>query len=184
MDHPEDRSCLYEEAEHCRGWPKYIAEPIDAQVAACRAEGMPDGFGLWAAGLIARVHESEIIDLGEAWLSEMHRWSIQDQISLPYLLWREEVAFGTFGIDQLENTYFDLLPHAQEIRDHRRTTLGLESTIIHLRGEVAWLQSALEGEQAEHERLRSRRVVRIALSVARLFRPVVQRLRGAPYRWR
>ena len=178
-DHPEDRACLYDEAVHCQDWPKYAGEPIREQATQYRAAGMPEGFGLWAAGCIARRHTPEMRRFGDAWLEEIRRWSVQDQVSLPFVLWRDDVRFTTFGIDQLENEYFDLVPHAQDVREHRRTVLALESRIIHLEDDLRWARSGLEQERAEHQRLRNRRVVRVALALARLGRPLLRRVRSA-----
>ena len=166
-DHPEDRDCLYAEAEHCQDWPKYSDEPLREQVDHYRTAGMPEHFGLWAAGCIARSHTPAMQRFGDAWLAEMERWTIQDQVSLPYLLWRDGVRFGTFGIDQLDNEFFDLLPHAEEIRDHRRTVLALESRIIHLEDDLRWARAAHAQEAALHRRLAERRVVRLALFATR-----------------
>lgn len=176
-DHPEDRECLYAEAAHCQDWPKYVDEPIRAQTQHYRSAEMPEGFGLWAAGCIARRHTPAMRRFGDRWLEEMERWSIQDQVSLPFVLWRDGVPFTTFGVDQLDNPYFDLLPHAQEVGDHRRTVLALESRIIHLEDDVGWLQKDVREAQIELEALRRRRAVRAALRVAQAFRPVVRFLR-------
>jgi hypothetical protein len=62
-DHPEDRDCAYQEAEHCWDWPKYRDEPLREQVAQYRSEGMPEHFGLWAAGCIARRHTVAMRDV-------------------------------------------------------------------------------------------------------------------------
>ena len=175
-DHPEDRNCLYAEAVHCQDWPKYAAEPIRAQTAHYRAAGMPESFGLWAAGCIARRHTPAMVRLGDAWLEEMERWSIQDQVSLPFILWRDPVPYGTFGIDQLDNEFFDLVPHAQQVRDHRRTVLALESRIIHLEDDLRWANAALEVERDLHRRLAGRRIVRLTLG---LVDPIARVLRRA-----
>jgi len=172
-DHPEDRDCLYQEAAHCHDWPKYRDQPLHDQVATYRSEGMPEHFGLWATGSIARRHTDRMRSLGDAWLAEMERWSIQDQVSLPYLLWRDRIAFTTFGIDQLDNTYFDLLPHAQEIRDHRRTVLELESRAINATSRADYFEELFLQKRDEYDRLLRRKVVRVALAVA----SVAKRLR-------
>jgi len=151
-DHPEDRDCLYQEAQHCHSWPKYADVPLLEQVEHYRAEGMPEHFGLWAATCIARRHTPSMLELGDAWLAEQTRWSHQDQVSLPYLLWRMQVVPGTFGVDQLDNDLVDWVPHAAEVRAHRTTVLGLEYRILELEAEMA--------------RLRDRRAVRAALRLA------------------
>lgn len=173
-EHPEERDCLFQEAQHCGDWPKYRDEPLPAQVAAYRAAGMPEQFGLWAAGTIARRHSDRMGAFGDAWLAEMERWSIQDQVSLPYLLWRDRLEFSTFGLDQLDNRYFDLLPHAQEIRDHRRTVLDLESRVIAADGRSRHFEALCAQEHAASELLRSRRGVRAVLWVSKLVRRTVR----------
>lgn len=177
-DHPETRRCLYDEAEHCQDWPKYADEPLREQTQHYRDEGMPAGFGLWAAGCIARSHTAAMKDLGDAWLREMERWSIQDQVSLPYVLWRDGISFMTFGIDQLDNTYFDLVPHAQEIRDHRRTVLQLESDAINATSRADYFEMMFHRTKAEHERLLERKVVRAALAAASVTKPFLRRRRS------
>ena len=177
-DHPEDRDCFLQEARHCHDWPKYRDGPLLAQAEHYLAQGMPEHFGLWATGSIARRHTDRMRDFGDAWLEEMERWTIKDQVSLPYLLWREGIEPGTFGIDQLENDMVVVMGHAQELRDHRTTILGLESRIIHLEGDLYWVRADLEKERAEHERLRARRLVRLALRLASFTRPVFRLLRG------
>ena len=177
-DHPEDRDCFLEEARHCHDWPKYRDGPLLAQAEHYLAEGMPEHFGLWATGSIARRHTDRMRAFGDAWLDEMERWTIKDQVSLPYLLWREGIEPGTFGIDQLENDMVVVMAHAQELRNHRTTILDLESRIIHLEGDLYWVRADLEKERAEHERLRRRRLVRLALRLASFARPVFRLLRG------
>ena len=167
-DHPEDRDCLYEEAAHCHDWPKYREDPVLAQVADYRRMGMPEHFGLWAAGTIARQHTDRVRGFGDVWLAEMERWSIQDQVSLPYVLWRDEIEFTTFGFDQLDNRFFDLLPHAQEIRDHRRTVLELESNAINATSRADYFEDLFLEKRDEYDRLLRRKVVRVALKVASL----------------
>lgn len=166
-DHPEDRDCMLQEAQHCYDWPKYRDGPLLEQAAHYLQEGMPEHFGLWATTCVARRHTERMVALGDAWLAEMERWTIQDQVSLPYLLWREDIVPGTFGIDQLDNDMVAWVPHAEDIRNHRVTVLGLESEIIRLGGEVDWHRHELERVTQELARLRGRRSVRASLAVAR-----------------
>ena len=73
--------------------PKYAGMSLRAQVDAYLTEGMPDNM-LWAGGVIARRHDDDgvmvhpNILLGLKWYHECRRWSPQDQISLPYVLWK------------------------------------------------------------------------------------------------
>jgi hypothetical protein len=177
-DHPEDRDCFLEEARHCHDWPKYRDGPLLEQAAHYLAEGMPEHFGLWATTCIARRHTDRMRALGDAWLEEMYRWTIQDQVSLPYLLWREGIRPGTFGIDQLANDMVAWMAHAQELRDHRRIVLELESRAINATSRADYFEMMFHRQRDDYERLLRRRSVRIALGAAALTRPFFRPRRG------
>lgn len=81
------RKCLFDEADESMPMPKYAGEPIAGQVEKYAADGMPRRWGLWATGIIARVHGPEVDAWGETWLEHCRAWSIQDQVSHPYTLW-------------------------------------------------------------------------------------------------
>lgn len=81
------RGCLYSEAEESARLRKYDGEPCLEQVASYRDEEFPVNQGLWATGVIARHHTSQIRFMSEVWHSEIQRWSFQDQLSHPYALW-------------------------------------------------------------------------------------------------
>ena len=86
FEHPW-RSCLFEEAVASAPIPKYAGEPIVDQAAYYRTLGHPEGWGLYATGVIARRHDDPRVKrLGERWLHECHRWSFQDQVSEPFVL--------------------------------------------------------------------------------------------------
>lgn len=101
--HPEDRDCLYQEADYCQDWPKYSSDPIRQQVRRYRNEFMPERFGLYAAGTVGMNHTGKAKCFGRAWWDECNRWSIQDQISLPYLLWCHAMPFGTWDAHEFHN---------------------------------------------------------------------------------
>jgi len=176
-EHPEDRDCLLQEASHCHDWPKYREEPVLEQANHYLGEGMPQHFGLWAAGGIARRHTARMADLGDAWLEEMERWTIQDQVSLPYLLWREGIVPGTFGIDQLDNDMVVIMAHAEELRNHRTTILELESRAINATSRADYFEMMFHRTKEEHQRLLDRKVVRLALAAAALTKPLRRRQR-------
>jgi hypothetical protein len=165
-EHPEDRDCLVDEARVCHDWPQYRDEPLLAQADHYLSQGMPRNFGLWAAGSIARRHSDRMRRFGDAWLEEMSRWTIQDQVSLPFLLWRDDIEHGGFGLQQFDNDLIAWLPHRHELRTYRISLPRLTARVSHLEIEREALVAALESEKAQHERLRARRAVRIALAAA------------------
>ncbi len=80
------RDCLYAEAAESAGLAKYAGEPVLEQAEDYRAAGHPEGWGLWATGVIARRHTDAVRRMGWLWLAETYRWSFQDQISQPFAL--------------------------------------------------------------------------------------------------
>jgi hypothetical protein len=102
--HPERRTCLYQEVAYCWHWERYLPYRLLEQAAAYRAEGMPEGFGLYACGTLVWRDTPETRQFGAAWLEEQRR-SIQDQVSFPYLLWKMAPKFGTFPADELNNRW-------------------------------------------------------------------------------
>jgi hypothetical protein len=106
--HPEARFGIEQEAPVCWDWPKYKDFDMRGQLAAYMADGMPERWGLFACGTIGWVFNEATRALGEAWYAENVEWSIQDQISLPYLLWREGKKFGVWNGNEYQNPYLRL----------------------------------------------------------------------------
>lgn len=104
--HPEGRIDIRQEGPVCWDWPKYAGQPMREQIDAYVADGFPERWGLFACGVMAWRFTPEARAFGEEWLGEQYRWTIQDQISLPYLLWREGMAFDVFRAHQYQNPYF------------------------------------------------------------------------------
>lgn len=84
--HPE-RDNIYDEVAASASMGKYNDQPMHDQVEAYRRDGLPDDHGLWAAGIIARVPRATAL-LGQKWFHENRHWTIQDQLSLPYVFWK------------------------------------------------------------------------------------------------
>lgn len=84
--HP-NRQCAYAEAEFAQDMKKYYDCPIREQMSSYRAEGFPENYGLWACTMIARSNWGK--EINEAWWTENQKWSFQDQVSLPYVLWKQ-----------------------------------------------------------------------------------------------
>jgi hypothetical protein len=177
--HPEDRDCLVDEALVCHDWPQYREEPLLAQVDHYLSQGMPRNFGLWATGSIARLHSDRMKRFGDSWLDEMARWTVQDQVSLPFLLWRDGVEPGEFGLEQFDNDLITWLPHRHELGTYRISLPRLTARVSDLESEREALVAALESEKAQHARLRARRSVRGVLAVADTLGQIRRRIRTA-----
>lgn len=112
--HPE-RNSIYDEAEACiiagRGDPMIIRK----QMQAYRDEGMPDNFGLVHCNMLIRRHNDERLKkVMDDWWSEFLKWSKRDQLSFPYVLWKNGYTMkniGFIGVNVEENPSVELLVH-------------------------------------------------------------------------
>jgi hypothetical protein len=105
------RNCLYEEAAISQRLQKYAGQPIAQQVAQYRREGYPENNGLMAGTVFARKLDPEIDILFDEWWRENLHWSLQDQISLPYVLWKHHRWFDVVDISLSANPLFRWTPH-------------------------------------------------------------------------
>lgn len=85
LAHPE-RDCIYDEAVASLGMPKYDGEPLLDQVAMYWRARHPRHWGLWAGTVIKREHNDLVHDTMSDWWRHIQHWSIQDQLSLPFVL--------------------------------------------------------------------------------------------------
>lgn len=111
LAHPQRRHIGDEAAVSAR-LPKYAGLPVGDQVAHYLEGGYPDGWGLWAAGIIARRDSPPVRAWGQAWLAEQVRWGVQDQLSEAPLLWRFGLKVATLDGPLIDHWAFRLDQHA------------------------------------------------------------------------
>lgn len=112
--HP-DRSCIYTEAQFSKTMLKYREQPIDPQIEAYKAEGYPADNGLIANSLIARSTSADLTAINEMWWSENVRWTYQDQLSLPLVLWRLGRSYDPVQKNLWANEWFNWIPHRSDL---------------------------------------------------------------------
>jgi hypothetical protein len=96
--------------------PKYHNLPLHDQVATYRAEGYPEHHGLMACTVIARHFNDDRLEcINEAWWQENLRWTYQDQLSLPVVLWRQGLAYDAVEMNLWNNDWFTWAPHRSEL---------------------------------------------------------------------
>jgi|LSQX01.2.fsa_nt_gb hypothetical protein len=96
--HPSNRDCIEKELEASLPMEKYHGHPLTEQVEYYFSQGFPKHYGLWACGVMLR--DGRFTNFGSKWMLENLAWSYQDQLSLPYLLWREGFRIDTIPLDQ------------------------------------------------------------------------------------
>lgn len=85
MRHPW-RDCIYDEQVSSHPNGKYDGQPTNFQVDHYRELGHPEHWGLVHSGLLVRRNNERVKRFDEAWWQEITYWSIQDQLSLPFLM--------------------------------------------------------------------------------------------------
>lgn len=88
--HPERKSIQDEMLASVR-MPKYEGQDLPEQCFKYFREGFSEDHVLYAGGVIAR--SAELTEFGNLWLDQMSL-SLQDQISLPYALWKCSIEPG------------------------------------------------------------------------------------------
>jgi hypothetical protein len=108
-------TCIYDEATVMATTKKYKAARIREQAEFYKAQGCPPRAGLYMAGLIARdMNNPAWKPLCDAWWDENNTWTLRDQISLPYVLWKLNGALDTIPGNIL------LSPHVSVDNDFRK----------------------------------------------------------------
>lgn len=108
------RDDILDEAEASLEYPKYAGQPLLPQANSYCDHGYQRHSGLWAGGTIARRRSDPTVAL--AWWGEITRWSIQDQISLPWVLQQYRVPVATLPWAQYENPHILVGGHAKDWR--------------------------------------------------------------------
>lgn len=108
FSHPEGQRSLEDEALFSMTFPKYAGEPCLEQVGHYRHAGMnaaDSDYRLYAGGVIGRMHWEATERFEKAWFDECLHWSVQDQLSLPYVLWRQRRVPGIIPGNIYDNEF-------------------------------------------------------------------------------
>lgn len=86
----KDDNCVYQEAHHIRYIVKNInIEQLEEHVAYLRSQGMPENYGMTNCNVIARDHSNESCrQLMDDWWREFMTHCRRDQMSFPYVVWK------------------------------------------------------------------------------------------------
>jgi len=84
----KERSCIFEEAEAVINSKKDNPEIVKAQMEFYREQGFPERQGLAATGVLIRRHTPKVKEFNELWWSLVDKFSVRDQLSFQYCLWK------------------------------------------------------------------------------------------------
>lgn len=110
------RDCIYEEATVCKILGKGSADKLDKQVLRYKQNGFPEHFGmLEGTVIVSDLNNTVGHDILEKWWNEFYMSeSLRDQLSLPYVLWKNGYSIdqvGTLGNNVYDNTKLQITPH-------------------------------------------------------------------------
>lgn len=89
------RQCVYQEAQACLDSKKESKEKLDAQAAAFAQNGMPRNFGMWENNFfLINPENRKIADIFAQWWTEYMKYSKRDQLSLPYVFYKNSFLPG------------------------------------------------------------------------------------------
>jgi hypothetical protein len=109
------RGGLFEEARTCIIRGVGNKDLIKRQIKAYRQVGMPRNWGLASTRCVVRRHTAKMAQLNEAWWNEIQKFSLRDQISLPYVCWREGLRWEHIPKSVRTNKDYWFLPHGRKI---------------------------------------------------------------------
>ena len=105
----EGRFCIYHDAVKIKD--------VNYQLSKYKKEGFPEHFGMREFSIIVREHNNEkCIDLMEQWWKEVNTYTMRDQLSFPYLLWKNNLPIDTIqllGDNWRDNPRFIANAHKQ-----------------------------------------------------------------------
>lgn len=113
--HPQDRRCIYDEAEACIRIGKDDTRVIRRQINKYRRLGHPANAGLNACTIIARRHNDPALVVAmEDWWREIQAHSRRDQISFNYAARKHRLNISTIegNLWASDNPHFRVATHA------------------------------------------------------------------------
>jgi len=89
------RNCVYDEAKECIILMKDIKKNIKKQIQRYKEANFPAQFGLSENNILLRNHLKKSISiLMESWWLELNKETKRDQLSLPFVMWKENRAYN------------------------------------------------------------------------------------------
>lgn len=84
--------CVYESSKAVISSGKAPKNLVEKQMSFYKEEGYPEHYGMFENGVLVRNHMNErCIKLMEDWWSQMLSFSMRDQMSLGYVMWKNDV---------------------------------------------------------------------------------------------
>lgn len=128
-----ERSCAYQELNACIEQAKDNPDIMKEQMKTYIANGFPEHMGLVETNVLIRKHfDPNVIRLMEAWWNEIHQYSKRDQLSFPYVCWRQHFSPTLMGEDNARgnSAYFLVRPGWRTASNQSKLSILLERYIL------------------------------------------------------
>ena len=115
------RDCIYEEILACLGGKKEKKEKLEKVKNFLLQNHFPSHFGLSETGILFRKHKNPLsVKIMEEWWFMLENYSVRDQISLMYILWKNSLKpewLCPYAYRQLKHDFSVIRHKKQDISD-------------------------------------------------------------------
>ena len=113
--HPQ-RDCIYKEARNCQLYGQDKFSTISKQMEWFKSLGYPKNNGLTMSGILVRRNNNEDVKiLNEEWWNIIDNYSIRDQLSFNFVLWKYGIKNKVLETDPLLESFFYINYHTRTI---------------------------------------------------------------------
>ena len=107
-----ERECIYDEAGVCLFRKKGKKEDLIRQICTYYQENYPFNNGLYAGGCLVRNHNDDLCKkIMNEWMEQIEKYSIRDQLSLPYVFWKNNFKPDICDLDYMKNNWLEHVRH-------------------------------------------------------------------------
>lgn len=112
------RNCIYIEADECVKQGKTTFAETRSQIKFYQSKGLPKGYGLGENNILLRFHNEERVKrIMSEWWHELNTYTNRDQLSLSYVLWKNNEIFHYMDESARSGNYFKIKLHKFEFRN-------------------------------------------------------------------
>lgn len=110
-----ERMCIGDEAAMCTILHKGNKQEMFFQITDYWKAGYPMDYGLYDTGCLVRAHNDPTVKmLMEVWEKEINKYSIRDQLSFPYVCWKNNFVPDICDLYIGRNPWLKVYPHNTE----------------------------------------------------------------------
>ena len=123
------RNCIYDEAIECVKLKKDNKDIIKKQVDFLKNDKYPENNGLYETGILVRKNNKYVKQTMQLWYEMVSNYSIRDQLSFNWVIYKTGIKTQTINMDVTENNYFNIISHIKNNKiDSYRAYFGKDDS--------------------------------------------------------